>query len=213
VITPRELVENQQKLFKHLTPSEQDFKWMLEQRGFDFVYQTIIGFYIVDFCIPSKMLIIELDGAVHNTSKDYDERRDEWLKSIGLKVVRIKNTHIASFDFTTITSAPDRPASDIVKCLAKANTQYLMAVGLPSIRINTYAKHPKKQKQLTRRQLKRLRLKEAQSNSGLKWSSPKVARWTRNDEALSNLDRMFRKGILDRIEYENRRKKYLPATV
>jgi very-short-patch-repair endonuclease len=57
--------------------------------GFDLDRQVIIGNYIVDFFIPELGLIFEIDGSIHNFKVEYDEKRDNYLKNLGLKVVHI----------------------------------------------------------------------------------------------------------------------------
>lgn len=54
----------------------------------DFDRQRIIGNYIVDFYVKTLGLIVEIDGASHNDKEEYDGRRDEYLKSLGLKIFR-----------------------------------------------------------------------------------------------------------------------------
>ncbi len=52
--------------------------------------QHPIGPYIVDFYAPRAKLCVEVDGFVHST-EDHgvrDERRDAWLTSQGIEVVR-----------------------------------------------------------------------------------------------------------------------------
>ena len=58
--------------------------------------QKVFGSYIVDFYIASKKLAIELDGSQHyeDTGKDYDKRRDAYLKSLGLTVLRYANSDV-----------------------------------------------------------------------------------------------------------------------
>ena len=53
--------------------------------------QHPIGPYIADFYCPATKLIVEIDGESHSTDERsrHDERRDEWLKDQGLKVIRI----------------------------------------------------------------------------------------------------------------------------
>jgi very-short-patch-repair endonuclease len=55
----------------------------------DFDRQRIIGNYIVDFYVKQLGLIIEIDGASHDFDGDYDEQREKYLISLGLKVYRI----------------------------------------------------------------------------------------------------------------------------
>ncbi len=67
--------------------------WMQVTKGgfhqIDFDRQIVIGNYIVDFYIKSLWLVIEIDGASHNNKEEYDFKREEFLKSLGLKVYRI----------------------------------------------------------------------------------------------------------------------------
>ena len=55
-------------------------------------------FYIVDFYCKKEMLIIELDGPVHDSQKERDRRRDLILQSKNLKVLRIKNAELVNID-------------------------------------------------------------------------------------------------------------------
>ena len=56
----------------------------------------MFGSYIADFYIASHKLVIELDGSQHfeDAGKDYDERRDAYLKSLGLTVLRYANSDV-----------------------------------------------------------------------------------------------------------------------
>lgn len=67
--------------------------WMQVTKGrfhkIDFDRQRIIGNYIVDFYVKQLGLVIEIDGQSHDFKGDYDERREEYLISLGLKVYRI----------------------------------------------------------------------------------------------------------------------------
>lgn len=60
----------------------------------DFDRQRIIGNFIVDFYIKTLGLIIEIDGESHNEKEDYDEKREEYLKSLGLKVFKTTNFRV-----------------------------------------------------------------------------------------------------------------------
>lgn len=57
--------------------------------GLDFDRQRVIGNYVVDFYVKQLGLVIEIDGASHDFSGEYDERREKYLISLGLKVYRI----------------------------------------------------------------------------------------------------------------------------
>lgn len=54
----------------------------------DFDRQRIIGNYIVDFYVKKLGLVIEIDGWSHNEKKDYDDMRQKYLESLGLKIFR-----------------------------------------------------------------------------------------------------------------------------
>ncbi len=57
--------------------------------GLDFDRQKIIGNYIVDFFCAEKGFILELDGPSHDVREAHDARRDSFLRSLGLTVVRV----------------------------------------------------------------------------------------------------------------------------
>ena len=58
--------------------------------------QKVIGNYIVDFCISSANLVIELDGSQHYEpdNKEYDRQRDDFLRSQGYTVLRFLNRDV-----------------------------------------------------------------------------------------------------------------------
>jgi len=58
--------------------------------GMDFYRQQIIGNFIVDFYSPNGGVVIEADGKSHETKIEYDAKRDEYLKSLGLIVIHIQ---------------------------------------------------------------------------------------------------------------------------
>lgn len=60
----------------------------------DFDRQRIIGNYIVDFYVKALGLVVEIDGEIHNSQEDYDEKREMYLKNLDLKVFRISTSKI-----------------------------------------------------------------------------------------------------------------------
>ena len=58
--------------------------------------QKAIGSYIVDFYIAQAKLVIELDGTQHYDLKNMqvDKKRDTYLQSIGLSILRIPNNQV-----------------------------------------------------------------------------------------------------------------------
>ena len=64
--------------------------------GFQFYRQRIIVNYIVDFYCPRAKLVIEVDGGQHYYGKkrNDDLKRDDYLSSIGLKVLRFSDRDV-----------------------------------------------------------------------------------------------------------------------
>lgn len=62
--------------------------------GLKFRRQHPFGPFIVDFYCPSIRLAIELDGLGHKSKEAYDARRDSYLESHGIRVLRLWNTDI-----------------------------------------------------------------------------------------------------------------------
>ena len=97
--------ENTAEYYKHIlevnaTYAEKLLKTFLTGK-IDFEFQKIIytdnkHFFIADFYIPSKNLIIELDGEYHDDAKqkEKDIWRTKLLTSLGYRVIRFKNKQI-----------------------------------------------------------------------------------------------------------------------
>jgi very-short-patch-repair endonuclease len=62
--------------------------------GFRFRRQVPIGPYIVDFLCIEAALVIEIDGSQHAEARVYDARRERFLASHGLRVLRFWNTEV-----------------------------------------------------------------------------------------------------------------------
>lgn len=59
--------------------------------GFHFRRQQVIAGFIVDFYCCRAKLIVEVDGKIHEMTKEYDAERDNILKSKGFQILRLKN--------------------------------------------------------------------------------------------------------------------------
>ena len=87
------------ELRKNMTDAERHL-WtkirMKQLKGYQFYRQKPIGDYIVDFFCPRAKLVIEIDGSQHNTDEmtEYDRIRDEYMSSLGLRVLRFTNTEV-----------------------------------------------------------------------------------------------------------------------
>lgn len=84
------------KFRKEPTPYE-DIAWQLLRNrkicNTKWRRQQLIGGYIADFYCPELALILEIDGAVHNTPEAiaYDECRTYFFNSKNINVIRVKN--------------------------------------------------------------------------------------------------------------------------
>jgi len=65
-------------------------------KGYWFYRQKPIGEYIVDFFCPKAKLVVEVDGGQHfsGDTAESDKIRDEYLRSLGLKVLRFANNEV-----------------------------------------------------------------------------------------------------------------------
>lgn len=84
--------------------------------GQTFRRQQPIGPYVVDFVHFGARVIVEADGGQHNGSA-HDERRDEWLRRQGFRVLRFWNNEIMgnlegvlTTILEAVTSRPSPPA-------------------------------------------------------------------------------------------------------
>ena len=61
--------------------------------------QHTIENFVIDFYIDELKLIIEVDGSVHDNQgqSNYDDFRDQVLKSKGYSIVRIDNASIIDY--------------------------------------------------------------------------------------------------------------------
>ena len=62
--------------------------------GVRFSRQRPIGNYIADFYCREKKLVIEIDGWSHDNKYEYDIARDEYMKSLGIHVLRISDKDV-----------------------------------------------------------------------------------------------------------------------
>lgn len=93
------LKQRSQQLRDNMTDVERRLWLKLKMRklqGLWFYRQKPIGSYIADFYCPKAKLVIEVDGGQHfeNEAVEYDKARDEYMESLGLKVLRFTNTEV-----------------------------------------------------------------------------------------------------------------------
>ena len=91
------LTDNAKTLRKKMTKEERHLWYdFLKTLPISVNRQKVIGNYIVDFYIATAKLVIELDGSQHYEEKgiENDKKRDEFLNSLGVKVLRYSNLDI-----------------------------------------------------------------------------------------------------------------------
>ena len=92
------LTRNAQALRRNMTKEEKHLWYdFLKTLPVTVNRQKVIGNYIVDFYIATLKIVIELDGSQHYEDKgiECDKKRDKFLNSLGIKVLRYSNLDIA----------------------------------------------------------------------------------------------------------------------
>ena len=95
--TPKHTIELAKEMRKNLTPSEKVLWHELQNKklnGYKFRNQHPISRYILDFYCHKCLLAVEIDGDFHKFRKDYDEYRDKYMESVGIKTLRFTNEDI-----------------------------------------------------------------------------------------------------------------------
>ena len=91
------LIPLAKELRKNMTQQERDLWYKyLRSHSLKFTRQKVLGRYIADFYCASAKLVIELDGSQHYEDKglEADRERTEFLKSYGIRVLRIPNNAV-----------------------------------------------------------------------------------------------------------------------
>ncbi len=91
------LTKNARALRKNMTKEEAHLWYQFLCRYKPrFHRQYVIGNYIADFYCYEAKLVVELDGSQHFNAgeMEYDEKRTEYLRSQGLRVLRFSNLDV-----------------------------------------------------------------------------------------------------------------------
>ncbi len=99
--TPPDLWEKLRPLAResrHEPTDAEDALWQRLRRnqldGLAFRRQHVIDRFIVDFYCPSKKLVVEVDGSIHESRHEEDALREQILQSMGLRIVRFSNEEV-----------------------------------------------------------------------------------------------------------------------
>lgn len=82
------------------TPAEKQLWDKLKNKqllGFKFRRQHTIDRFIVDFYCGEARLVVEVDGSIHEYTQEEDALRQEFLESLGLRVIRFRNEEVLNF--------------------------------------------------------------------------------------------------------------------
>ena len=88
------LTSNSQSLRKNMTKEEKHLWYdFLKLQRATINRQKVVGQYILDFYCAQAKIAIELDGSQHyeEEGRERDTKRDEYLNSQGIKVLRYSN--------------------------------------------------------------------------------------------------------------------------
>lgn len=62
--------------------------------GVRFRRQLPISFFIADFYCHEALLVVEVDGEIHDYNFDYDDGRSAIMEKYGIKVIRFSNFEV-----------------------------------------------------------------------------------------------------------------------
>lgn len=129
---------------KNPTLYEEEFKKRLLCNHIGFRSQVQIGYYIVDFITIDTGIVVEIDGQQHDENIEYDNNRTKFLKSFGLRIVRIRNKDIHNFDLDILraTKIFNRKMLKEVCTKSKKEKEFILN------KINKVEEHQQKSKKI-----------------------------------------------------------------
>lgn len=92
--TKKKLKEYARKMRKNPTKSEEIAEKALRKAKIPIRVQVPFKYYILDFIISNRLLVLEIDGGYHKERTEKDKIRDSFCKKMGLKVLRINNEDV-----------------------------------------------------------------------------------------------------------------------
>ena len=106
------------QLRNHSTSAEATLWILLKGKqidGLKFRRQHSFANYIMDFYCPALKLAIELDGEVHRYQEAYDQKRDQYLNTHDIHVLRYENRFVFEY--------PEQIIQDILDFKKKSSGQ------------------------------------------------------------------------------------------
>ncbi|MEI8113877.1 MAG: isoleucine--tRNA ligase [Bacteroidia bacterium] len=95
-----EFLKEQSKGLRKFSTEAESLLWEVLRNknleGFKFRRQHVVDQFIVDFACLTKMLVIEVDGSIHNLPDNLisDAERSERLKTLGYRILRFTNDDV-----------------------------------------------------------------------------------------------------------------------
>ena len=110
------IFDNAKVLRKESTPAEKHFWEIVRNRkilGFKFRRQHPLFKYVADFYCHDALLVIELDGDIHNLEKikKRDAEREKAITELGITVLRFTNDEL----FTEINTVLEKVEAHLKK--------------------------------------------------------------------------------------------------
>jgi very-short-patch-repair endonuclease len=107
--TLNDLKQYRKYRLKFPTKTELEFEQKLRDAKIKFLREEIFPPYILDFVVPKRKIIIELDGSSHIGREKYDLMRDNYLKQYGFTIIRLSNKEAESWDVKQLLDFPIKP--------------------------------------------------------------------------------------------------------
>ncbi|MEB2288347.1 MAG: DUF559 domain-containing protein [Anaerolineae bacterium] len=83
---------------RHIPTPAEEMLWKhvrnRQVKGLKFRRQYAIERFIVDFYCAGARLVLEVDGPIHDYTPDEDAIRQQYLESLGLRVIRFTNNSV-----------------------------------------------------------------------------------------------------------------------
>jgi very-short-patch-repair endonuclease len=89
--------KNLRKTLRKSMPKGEILLWQKlknKQLNFKFRRQYSVGNYVIDFYCQGLRLGIEVDGFTHNQHEEYDKKRQKYLESKKIKIIRFNSEEI-----------------------------------------------------------------------------------------------------------------------
>jgi very-short-patch-repair endonuclease len=119
----RMLEQTRERLLRNPPWAQKAFERRLIESQIPFESEVIIGFYLADIVVPHKLIVIDLDGSIHDESwqRLRDKRKDAFLLiDIGFYIVRIRNVDLETYSLAEIEAFRDVPEAEYLAAIRLA---------------------------------------------------------------------------------------------